>query len=68
MFANIVSLSTRLRHGRIPLYSIDLLGTRDIGLRTSAYAAYVKGVSKPKDVEIGSMALQVFAVNSGGLL
>ena len=67
MFTNIVSLSTRLRQARITLYSIDPLGTRDIGLRTSAYAAYVKGVSKPKDVEMGNMALQVFAVNSGGL-
>jgi VWFA-related protein len=67
MFANIVSLSTHLRQARITLYSIDPLGTRDIGLRTSAYAAYVKGVTKPKDVEVGNMALQVFAVNSGGL-
>jgi VWFA-related protein len=67
MFADIVSLSTRLRQARITLYSIDPLGTRDIGLRTSAYTAYVKGVSKPKEVEIGNVALQVFAVNSGGL-
>jgi VWFA-related protein len=68
MFANIVSLSTRLRQARITLYSIDALSTRDTGIRTSAYAAYLKGVSKPKDVEMGNMALQVFAVNSGGLV
>jgi VWFA-related protein len=68
MFASIVSLSTRLRQARITLYSLDPLGIRDIGLRTSAYVAYVKGVSKPKDVEMGNMALQVFAVNSGGLV
>ena len=67
MFADIVGLSTRLRQARITLYSIDPLGIRDIGLRTSPYAAYVKGVRRPKDVEIGDMALQVFAVNSGGL-
>src|SRR5580704_11827861 len=68
MFANIVSLSTQLRQARITLYSIDPLGIRDIGLRTSAYAAYLKGVSKPKDVEAGNMALQVFAAHSGGLV
>ena len=68
MFASIVSLSTQLRQARITLYSIDPLGTRDIGLRTSAYGAYLKGVSKPQDVEAGNMALQVFAVHSGGLV
>jgi VWFA-related protein len=68
MFASIVSLSTQLRQARITLYSIDPLGTRDIGIRTSAYAAYLKGVSKPKEVEPGNLALQVFAVHSGGLV
>jgi VWFA-related protein len=68
MFASIVRLSTQLRLARITLYSIDPLGTRDIGIRTSAYGAYLKGVSKPKDVEPGNMGLQVFAVHSGGLV
>jgi VWFA-related protein len=68
MFASIVSLSTQLQQARITLYSIDPLGTRDIGLRTSAYGAYLQGVSKPQDVEAGNMALQVFAVHSGGLV
>lgn len=68
MFASIVSLSTQLRQARITLYSIDPLGTQDIGFRTTAYAAYLKGVSKPKNVEPGNMALQVFAVHSGGLV
>jgi VWFA-related protein len=68
MFANIVSLSTQLRQARITLYSIDPLGVEDIGIRTSAYAAYLKGVSKPEDVEPGNMGLQVFAVHSGGLV
>jgi VWFA-related protein len=68
MFASIVSLSTQLRQARITLYSLDPLGTQDIGVRTSAYAAYLEGVSKPTDVEPGNMALQVFAVQSGGLV
>jgi VWFA-related protein len=68
MFASIVSLSTQLRQARITLYSIDPLGMRDIGIRTSAYAAYLKGVSKPKDVEPGNMGLQVFAAHTGGLV
>ena len=57
-----------VRQARITLYSIDPLGVEDIGIRTSAYAAYLKGVSKPEDVEPGNMGLQVFAVHSGGLV
>src|SRR3984893_5930605 len=67
MFSTTISLSTQLRQARITLYSIDPLGTRDIGIRTSAYAAYLKGVSKAQDAQAGKTALQVFAVNSGGL-
>ena len=68
MFDSIVSLSTQLRQARITLYSIDPLGTQDIGVRTSAYAAYLKGVSKAEKVQPGNMALQVFAAHSGGLV
>jgi VWFA-related protein len=68
MFRRMVSLSTQLRQARITLYSIDPLGLRDVGIRTSDYAAYLKGVSNPKDVEPGNLGLQVFAVHSGGLV
>jgi VWFA-related protein len=68
MFRRMVSLSTQLREARITLYSIDPLGLRDVGIRTSEYAAYLKGVSNPKDVEPGNLGLQVFAAHSGGLV
>ena len=68
MFRSMVSLSTELQQARITLYSIDPLGLRDVGIRTSGYAAYLKGVSNPKDFEPGNLGLQVFAAHSGGLV
>ena len=66
-FANIVNLSTQLRQARITLYSIDPQGTNDIGLRTFYWEEFVKGVSKPSQVQIGDLALQVLATQSGGV-
>jgi VWFA-related protein len=67
LFANIVGLSDRLRQARITLYSIDPLGTADAGSgRVFYYEEFVKGVKKPRQVQIGNLALQVLATQSGG--
>ena len=66
-FADIVNLSTQLRQARITLYSIDPLGTNDIGLRTFYWQEFLKGVSKPSQVQIGDLGLQVLATQSGGM-
>lgn len=66
-FNTIVALSDVLRRARITLYDVDPLGTSDADeLRTTAYESYVKGVKKPGQVQIGNLALQVLAVQSGG--
>jgi VWFA-related protein len=67
LFGNIVGLSDRLRQARITLYSIDPLGTADAGSsRIFYYEEFVKGVKKPRQVQIGNLALQVLASQSGG--
>jgi VWFA-related protein len=67
IFGNIVGLSDRLRQARITLYSIDPLGTADAGSgRIFYYEEFVKGVKKPRQVQIGNLALQVLATQSGG--
>lgn len=68
MFASMVNLSTQLRKSQITIYSVDPLGLQDVGIRTNAYASYLKGVSKPSNVEAGNLGLQVFAIHSGGLV
>jgi VWFA-related protein len=68
IFANIISISTELRQARITLYSIDPLGTADIGMRTFYYKTFTKGVTKPSEVFAGDLGLQVLAAQSGGLV
>ena len=67
LFADIVNLSTELRQTRITLYSINPLGNRESVSNASYYEEFLKGVSKPSQVVIGNLGLQVLAVQSGGL-
>jgi VWFA-related protein len=67
IFSDIVSLSTSLRAARLTLYSVDPLGAGESVLRTSYYKDFLKGVSKPSQVQAGNLGLQVLAVQSGGL-
>jgi VWFA-related protein len=69
VFNSAVRISAALREARVTLYSIDPLGTADAGgLRTSYYQEFVKGLRKPGDAQIGDLALQVIATQSGGLV
>lgn len=67
IFAQIVNLSAELRRNRITLYSVDPVGPADAGLRTFYYRAFLKGVEKPSQVDLGDLSLQVLATQSGGL-
>lgn len=68
LFSEIVGFSTQFLQGRITLYSIDPLGMSDAGsARTNYWNEFVKGVSKPSQVRMGDLALEVLATQSGGL-
>ena len=66
IFGNVMSFSNELRKARITLYSIDPLGAGANVLRTFYYQQFVKGVSKPSQVSLGDLGLQVLAIQSGG--
>jgi VWFA-related protein len=66
IFSTVVGLSTQLRQARITLYSVDPLGTNEGVGRTFYYQDFLKGVSKPNQVNVGDLSLQVLAVQSGG--
>lgn len=68
LFNAIVQTSTGLRQDHITVYNIDPLGATENPLRTSYYEEFVKGVKKPSQVNIGNLGLQVFAVQTGGLV
>ena len=67
LFDHIVDFSTQFLQARITLYSIDPLGSADTGFRTFYWKSFVKGVSKPRQVQAGDLALEVLATQSGGL-
>jgi VWFA-related protein len=65
VFGSIVDASTQLREAQITLYSVDPSGTAEVG--GSYWKAYLKGVSKPSQAQMGDLALGVIATQSGGL-
>jgi VWFA-related protein len=67
IFATIVGLSTQLRQSRVTLYSVDPLGAGEGVGREFYYQDFLKGVSKPSQVAVGDLSLQVLATQSGGL-
>lgn len=67
IFAQIVSLSTQLRQARITLYNINPIGAGESVFRGTYYEDFLKGVSKPSQVNLGNLGLQVLAIQSGGL-
>ncbi|TCK75838.1 VWA domain-containing protein [Acidipila rosea] len=67
LFASLVGLSASLRKARITLSSVDPLGTADgVSYRTTFYEEFTKGVPSAKKMQIGNLALQVLALQSGG--
>jgi VWFA-related protein len=69
IFSELVHVSTALRQAGITLYSVDPLGLADSqGLRTTYYEEFLKGVTGPNRVEMGNLALQVIATQTGGIV
>jgi len=67
IYQSVAGISDELREAGITLYMVDPAGTAgDIGLRDFYYEQFLKPLTKPKDALFGDLALQVFAVHSGG--
>lgn len=66
IFGNVVNVSNQLRQGRVTMYSVSPLGAGESVGRASYYQEFLKGVSKPSEVSVGNLGLQVLAVQSGG--
>jgi len=67
LFSSIVAVSDGLRRARITLYDVDPLGMSDAGgFRTEDYKQFLKGVKSARQVQLGDLALQVLADQSGG--
>ena len=67
IFGQIVSLSTQLRQARVTLYNVNPVGAGESVFRGTYYEEFLKGVSKPSQVNLANLGLQVLAIQSGGL-
>ena len=67
LFSMIVRLSTQMREAGVTLYNVNPIGAGEGVGRSNYYEDFLKGVSKPSQVAIGDLSLQVLAVHSGGL-
>lgn len=68
IFRDIVNFSNQFRAARLTLYAVNPLGSDESVFRGTYYEEFVKGVSKPSQVLPGNVALQVLALQSGGLV
>jgi len=67
VFAEVVDVSNQLAQARVTIYCVDPLGDSESLYRASYYEEFLKGVSKPSQVNMGNLGLQVLAIQSGGL-
>jgi VWFA-related protein len=67
IFAQIVSFSTQLRQARVTLYNVNPIGAGESVFRGTYYEEFLKGVSKPSQVNLANLGLQVLSIQSGGL-
>lgn len=69
LFTSITSISTALRQARVTLYNINPEGTEDAGgIQSFYYKEFLKPITAARQVLPGDLALQVLAVQSGGLV
>ncbi len=66
-FSVLVALTDQLRAAHVTLSSIDPLGTEDaVSYRTVFFQEFTKPVPDPSHMQLGNLALQVLATQSGG--
>jgi VWFA-related protein len=64
----VVAVSDALRRARITLYNVNPTGSASVAGSRDYYKAFLKGVSAAKQAQLGNLALQVLAYQSGGLV
>ncbi len=67
IFNEITWFSMAFRDTETTLYAINPLGIAESVAREFYYEEFLDGVKKPGDVNFGNLALQVLAIQSGGL-
>lgn len=67
IFEDVLSAYTQLRQNDLTIYNINPIGATESLVRTDYYQSFLKGVTRPNDVQPGDLGVQVLAIHSGGL-
>lgn len=67
IFNEITWFSMAFRDTETTIYAINPLGVEESVAREFYYEEFLNGVKKPNDVNFGNLALQVLAIQSGGV-
>jgi len=68
IYGQIVQLTHQLQQANVTLYSVDPRGNGQPIQSRFFYQEFLKGVSKPQQVDFADLSLQVLATHSGGLV
>jgi VWFA-related protein len=68
IFNEVTWLSTTLREAETTVYALNPLGVGESVEQAFYYEQFTGGVKKESDVQVGNLALQVLAEESGGLV
>ncbi len=68
VFQNVITYSTEMRKANITLYSVNSWGANESVGQAFYFESFVAGLKKPGDAQLGDLALQVLATQSGGLV
>jgi VWFA-related protein len=68
IFNEVVQLSTQLRENHVTLYNLNPAGVSESLQQANYYEAFEKGIAKPSQAQLGNLAIQVLAAQSGGLV
>lgn len=67
IFGSVVNLTTQIQQAGVTIYSIDPRGAGEGVSLITNYKQFIKGVTKPSQVDLGYLELPVLAIQSGGL-
>ncbi len=68
IFGDVVAFSQQMQAANVTLYDVNPLGPEEDLIRTDYYRSFLKGISKPTQVDLADLSLQVLAAQSGGVV
>ncbi len=68
IFNSVVAMTTEMRRSVIVIDAINPIGAAEDVARTNYYESFLRAPRKAQEADLGNLALQVLAIESGGLV